>query len=334
MALTPEGLVVAGASGAATAGVPGAIAAVALTVLQSFNRTKAPDRFAGTPKEPLEIPFWNVMRQFIGDLGRLSVERDASGSTLTDVQKKMIPRRGGLIVAQIFERATVAEIRALLDLPSETVLGIRGSLEGSTFLDTGMKEGDVVVMNPVTGIEQPPERVDRGRYNEGLGNEFVSQPQSKALAPSIVPVIELGRYIQAERVQGNQIQRRYSVFAGIMILTDILRIVGKPDKQIYIRSVNVSVVPNLTSATPEYEIRAFSTAPSVSTIQIGHYRYIRNDPALTRDGATVEAIAPAFTVPNGQDYVNTLEIFNIQNLAVRISIDASYIPIGVNGSQC
>jgi len=317
VALSPEGIITAGVTGGVTAGVPGAIIGVAGEILRTFGSSgPRVNTFAGTQKESLEIPFWQAMRPFVRDLGKFVLESEQGGGPLSLQLQKAIPLRGQEFVSQIFNRATPSQIREIIT-------------SGVPMPDQTTMSGAIV--NPVTGITQPPERVDRGRYNEGLENELVSQPQAKALAPSINPVIEIGRYIQAERVRGASVQFRNSVFGpGPVAEATILTIPEKDGKTIYIRSIQLLVAARLTGGTPTFKIRGRAVKEGSTDPVYTHFQYELNDTLIARGDSKVDVILPAFQVPQCLEYIILFELF-FRDVAVNINVDASYLPIGVNG---
>lgn len=338
MALTPEGLAVAGAQGFITGGIPGAIQGVALAAISNFAAAVRSPRilqFAGTPKEPLEQPYWAVMRQLLRSLGKRAVEARIAtipeGLRSRERNDQVVwDRAGNLIVREIFEKATVQQIQSVIGQSAETVLETRRILEGGS----PIVQEESMVQNVATGVEAVPERVDRGRYEEGLGNELVTQPQPKALSPFISPVIEIGRYIQHARVQGPAIQRQNSNRpAGPTPLTTIVSIPAKRNRQIYVRSIQVQAAPN-GAGVPLWALRGVAQLTGTSTLILTHWQVERRDAGFTLEGATFNGSFGSFTVPQGMDYGIRSESFAIPTWRINLNIDAEYIPIGVNGSFC
>lgn len=343
MALTPGGLAVAGAEGLVAGGIPGAIQSVALLAVQNFVTASRSPRVVsfppGHPKEPLQAPYWLVMRQFQVALGTIAVEEKFGD--LVPAERRRIPRLaqdvrriGGNIIQQIFNQATVAQIQSVIGLSSEEVARRRAALEGSGDLTIQANGGAQMVENIVTGEEQGPAMIDRGRINEGLGNELVTQPQARAIAPIVVPVVEMSRYIPHTRIFGDQVQRSNTVIGpGPVADQTLITIVGEPNKQIFIRSVQVDVSPRLTGGTPQWRMRARSVVPGLTGTVLGHFFVERNDSLMTRGESVFSRIMPSFTVPEGFDYIILFELFQ-RDVRVALNIDGIIIPVGVNGSKC
>jgi len=341
VALTPEGLVAAGASGFAAGGIPGAIASVAGAAVANFARASGSARVVsfppGHPKEPLQAPYFLVMRQFQGVLGQMVIDQKfghLSPSELARIPDKAfdVGRFGGIVIQLIFNAATVDQIKAVIGTPAETVVETRRILEGGD----PRQEDEEMVFNPVTGVDQPPERVDRGRYNEGLGNELVSQPVAKSLAPSIVPTIEIGRYIQHPMVLG--INRAFvsNVLVPVSTTTTFIRIPAADagDGFIYVRRVRYSLSADEVTS-PNYTLTANASGPSsTGIISKMHFQAIRDTSGFTVGEASSEKEYGEFTVPQGLDYV--IHIVNLAAAALRIGIgvEAFFVPNGVNGSYC
>lgn len=330
MGLGPTQILGAGAAGFVAGGVPGAAAAVAAAVVGSFFRPKDPLTFAGTPKESLEIPWFNLLRPQFELLGREWISfRFQSGERIIRDDQVARRRAGELVAREMFFRLPVSSINEILQ--SGTELPTAQLSDTSTVL-----EEDVMVFNPVTGIDQPPERVDRGRYNEGLGNELVSQPQAKALAPSIVPVIELGRYINHPQVQGAT--RAYS-FNTLIIAggtTTLIRIPGDDADggTIYVKNASWTISPS-TGVSATYQLHANAARPaSTAPVHKMHFQVLRQTTGLSVDGSLSDGQAGEFSVPIGLDYV--VVIVNGAPTAIRIGInvEAFFIPKGVVGSHC
>jgi len=322
VALTPEALLAAGVSGAAAGGVPGAIAAVASTAILNFTGSQGRiPTFAGTPKGPLEIPFREKIAPFLQALGReaaASSGRTISSTNLSVIQRE--ERRFGFIIAsQIFNNATVAQLREFI-----------GFTPAPLVASPTLTEVPGMVMNPVTGVEQEPERVDRGRYNEGLGNEFVSQPQAKALAPMIVPTIELTEMVVHERVVGGAVQRRNSLFVVAPEAT-ILTIPAKDGFHVWIKSAQVNLSP-FGAVLAAWHIQAYAVTPGTTAQLINHFRSERNNTALAFGDVILEQVYPSFDVTQGRDYIVRFEVIN-GIVQLKLNIDAYYVPIGVNGRQ-
>ena len=192
-----------------------------------------------------------------------------------------------------------------------------------------------MVQNVVTGQEQGPAMIDRGRINEGLGNELVTKAQARAIAPIVVPVVEMSRYIPHTRIFGNGVQRSNTVIGpGPVADQALITIVGEANKQIFIRSVQVDVSPRLTGGTPQWRLRARSVVPGTTDTVLGHFFVERNDSLMTRGESIVSKIMPSFTVPEGFDYIILFELFGTRDVRVALNIDGIIIPVGVNGSAC
>lgn len=191
-----------------------------------------------------------------------------------------------------------------------------------------------MVQNVVTGQEQGPAMIDRGRINEGFGNELVTQPQARAIAPIVVPTVEMSRYIPHTRIFGDGVQRRtINLGPGPIGDTTYLTIVGESNRQIFIRSVQVDIAPRLTGGTPQWSLNAHSVVPGTTAAVLGHFAAERNDSLITRGESIFSKIMPSFTVPEGFDYVIRFELV-LRDVSLRLNVDGIIIPVGVNGSKC
>lgn len=342
MGLGPAQVLGAGAAGFAVAGIPGAAIGVASAVVSAFADDRLPriDTFAGTPKGPLEIPFFNTMLQFRRALGRIATEERIQKfpQALRARQRNdqvVWDRAGTVIIQQIFNQADVATIQEILGRPVEEILAQRRLLEEAGDLIAQSMGEEEMVRNVVTGQEQGPSMIDRGRINEGLGNELVSQPQARAIAPLVVPTIDVARFIPHERIIGNAIQRSNTVIGpGPVGDQTLILIPGRDSQQIFIRSVQVDVSPRLTGGTPQWIMRARAVVPGTTGTVLSHFFHERNDSIMTRGESIVSQIEPSFTVPEGYDYIILFELFGLRDVRVSLNVDGIFIPVGVNGSKC
>jgi len=333
VALTPQLIIGAGLSGAVAGGLPGAGAAILATVLGSFNSAKAPDRFAGTPKEPLELPFWDVMRQFQGVIAQKWMEHNAFGGPITDVLRKAAPRNAGRIITQMFERATVEQIKAIIGIPGDVIVAERARLEGNDLIN--QSEGSSMVENPVTGLPQGPSKVDRAFINEGLGNEITTQPQARDLAPTIVPVVDVARFLVHEMIIGNN-----KAYVGTTVLaagsaTTPIRIVAKEGFFTYVKSARFDIAPDAGALIPSYRFTfGAARASSVVIVKKTHFQVVRKNLSGPLASTYSSGERGPFEVPLGLDYF--CEVDNAAGAAIRFSlqIEAYRIPKGVVGSYC
>jgi len=342
VALTPEGLATAGAQGFITGGIPGAIQGVALAAVANFAAAARSPRVIsfppGHPKEPLQAPYWLVMRQFQGALGQAVVD-DKFGN-LSPAEFARIPdkafdvgRFGGIVIQQIFNQATVEQIKSVINQPAEVILETRRVLEGGDPLSQISQEENMV-FNPATGTEQPPERVDRGRYNEGLENELVSKPLAKALAPSIVPTIEIGRFIVHPQVVGNIVAFAANVLVASGGITTLIRIPAKKNRVTYIRRAHFTVSPD-GGGIPQYELRGNAAAAASSGIVNKlHFQVLRQSSSLTVGESLADGEVGEFTVPLDLDYI--IHLINAVGGPIRVGVNVEgfFIPKGVVGSYC
>jgi len=335
VALTPQTLIGAGVSGALTAGLPGAGAAVLATVLASFGREKSPDTFAGTPKEPLELPFWDVMRQFQGVIAQKWMENQAAGGAITDVIRKAGPRNAGRLISEMFASATVDQINDILGKPKEEILSLRAGLEGNDLVNQS-EEVFMPIDNPVTGQIQGPSKVDRAQVNIGLGNEVTTQPQARQLAPNIVPVVDISRYLVHLMAEGATIGFNTTTTLAPSTTTTLIRIAGASikDGYVYVKKVQLSVTPS-AATVPTYQITGNSSPPASTVItRKMHFRALRLSGSLSIGDTILDKEYGEFTVPQGLDYVVKAENFVGGQIKISVGVEAFFIPRGVVGNRC
>jgi len=347
VALTPEGLAQVGTTGFVSGGIPGAIAAVAGAAVANFAAAASSGRVvdfpSGHPKEPLQAPYWQVMTQFQGALGKIATEQrlaklDPQERARRRNDASVWGRAGGAVITQIFREATVEQIKSIIALSSESVAATRIRLEGGP--DPASQEEEAMVFgrsirNPVTGVDQPPERVDRGRYNEGLGNELVSQPVAKALAPSIVPVIDIARYLPAEEIVGTSVAFRQEVVINAVVSVTMLRIPVRADKNIFIRSGTITITPSAIGLIPTYRAQGTAVDPTTNTpTKKMHWISLRRTASQSLAGSLLDLVFGQFAVPRGLEYIIRIENSVGAQITAGCAVEAVYIPIGLEGGKC
>jgi len=180
------------------------------------------------------------------------------------------------------------------------------------------------------------EKIDRSTYGQGMGNEILTRTIPKVLSPSIVATIDIGRFLKAEQVEGANIA---FILEGIVVASSnktMIRIPVKEGKTIYVRGGSFSVTPSDGANVPDYRIIAGSVLPSAGTTIVKklHWSRLRRTTSMTIGAAISEGQFGEFAVPQGLEYIIRIENGVGSEVTGTASVEAFYLPVGVNGSKC
>jgi len=180
--------------------------------------------------------------------------------------------------------------------------------------------------------------INRGNFNEGLGNELETSLESFELGALVNPTLDIGRFIPVEQVVGSG--KAFAPITNHPLGTQVTVIrIAMEDSlikkgSIYIRKVRAQVCPNSAALVPTYTIAAGAARVGTDTIIEKVHFNLERSGLLAIGDTIVEQEFSEFSVPRGMDYI--IRIFAVAVATIRDSfaVEAVYLPPGVNGSKC
>jgi len=345
----PVGQTIGGAleAGLTGGGIPGVALAVISGAIRAFGSSR-PRQVVDPVRIALLVRYRAQLRPHIQAIGRAFVDAintDGSGRTLRNDATQWI-RSGVSIIDSSFAPLSHHEATTIVEA-----------------LESGRLEviGGQVVLSPTLLVPAPApapasdlpanlgppstkpggkpmvERIDRGNFMEGLGNELVTKkipPQE--LSSIVVPTLDLSRFLSVEQVVDSGIQFLSPATVLASTNKNVIRIPGRTNGEtIFIRRGFLSVSPSGGAGVPFYSVRGSATNAGANTIvKKLHFEAIRRTVSMTVGDAIVERELGEFSIPSGLDYLIRLENGAGATVTVTANVEAFYLKKGVNGSKC
>jgi len=346
--------IVAGAEGFATGGIEGAFTAIGTQAIAAFTRNRPP--LFGAAKEAIGDRWQTAIRPFITETGRLAIKAQIDealggiGFIRAESKRPQIEaqirsrfrndnvawnRRGARIWINVFAQLSISEIETFLDrVESGAVVLRRDQPQVEQIVEQGAPDPETLA--PV-GEKPMVSKIDRADFNQGLQGEILSQgPSPDQISQMLIPTLEIGRYLPQDAVADAANQFFSDVAVALSTNVTGLRISAeaKKGKAIYIRRGHLSITPN-SFATSQYRFFAGAARKGEDTVETKmHFEVLRKSSGLGIDSGIADIEFGGFSVPLGKDYLMRME--NLPGGAIRMSgsVEAFFIPIGVNGSKC
>jgi len=336
-----QGAILGAATGFEAAGLPGAAIAILTSTIAAFRKEKRPPPFP-----PVRMAIWRrwqgAFRPHVRTIGKawvnefnLTAERQFRSDITT------WNRKGLWIIDDSFFQLSNHDAEAILAAMGAGLV----TVEGQDLVLVSSNENVPVITTPAEVLPQSItpggktmviEKINRGNFNEGLGNELETPQKNFELGALVNPTIDIGRYLPVDPVEGAADQ----FFSDISVLLSTsvtgLRISAdtKPGRVIFIRRAHLSVSPS-SASTPTYRFFAGAARKGEDTVETKmHFEVLRRSATPGIAATIVDLEIGNFAVPLGKDYLMRMD--NLVGGGIRMSgsVEGYFLDKGVNGSKC
>jgi len=335
------GALVGAAAGFEAGGLPGAAVSLVVSTISAFRKPSRPPLFP-----PFRMDLWRRFqegfRPHFRAIGRASIEHQESIKEfgIATPARNFLPpaqdRRGLLIINEVFFTLTNERAQNLLNSLAAGQIQITNGRFETTLPTIEQDTPDPETLATPSGGKPMVAKINRGNFNEGMGNELETNLTNFELGSLVNPVLDIARFLPREDISGPADQHFTDQTVVASTNSTGLRISADTAKgrKIYIRRGHLTLSPNGPSV-PEYHIVAGSAIKGVDIpVTKMHFEVLRQSSSLGLGSAVLDLEFGEFTPRQGEDYL--IRILNGVGATIRWSgcVEAFFLPIGVNGSKC